>query len=111
MGFGNKKTDMFLRDLVVHEVWGDYLNFEHLDVASGIYTMKVALPTGIIKTGIPLVSSFVDIFCHQYVYMDEMNTVAWRRVWEIWSDKYPSECVTSPCMMDYFVYRVIGREC
>ena len=40
-----------------------------------------------------------------------MNAVAWRRVWEIWSGKYPGECVTSPCMMDYFVYRVIGREC
>lgn len=111
MGFGNKKADMFLHDMVVHEVWGDYLNFEHLDVASDINTMKDALRTGIIKTAIPLVSSFIDIFCHQYVYMDEMNTVAWRRVWEIWSYKYPSECVTSPCMMDYFVYRVIGREC
>lgn len=111
MGFGNKKTDMFLRDMAVHEVWTDYLNFDRLDVASDINTMKVALRTGILKTAIPLVSSFIDIFCHQYVYMDEMNTVAWRRVWEIWSEKYPGESVTSPCMIDYFVYRVIGREC
>lgn len=111
MGFGNKKTGMFLRDMAVHEVWTDYLNFDRLDVASDINTMKVALRTGILETAIPLVSSFIDIFCHQYVYMDEMNAVAWRRVWEIWSAKHPGECVTSPCMIDYFVYRVIGREC
>lgn len=78
MGFGNKKTDMFLRDMAVHEVWTDYLNFDRLDVASDINTMKVALRTGILETAIPLVSSFIDIFCHQYVYMDEMNAVAWR---------------------------------
>lgn len=111
MGFGNKKTDMFLRDMAVHEVWDGYSNFERLDVASDINTMKIALRTGILKTAIPLVSSFIDIFGHQYVYMDEMNAVAWRRVWEIWSEKFPRECVASPCMMDYFIYRVIGREC
>ncbi len=111
MGFGNKKTDMFLRDMIVHKVWVNYLNFDRLDVASDINTMKVALRTGILKTAVPLVSSFVDVFCYQYVYMDEMNAVAWRHVWEFWSKEYPGECVTSPCMMDYFIYRVIGREC
>lgn len=111
MGFGNKKTDMFLRDMAVHEVWIDYRGFDRLDVASDINTMKVALRTGILKTAIPLVSSFIDIFCYQYVYMDEMNAAAWRRVWEIWSERYPNESVTSPCMIDYFVYRIIGREC
>lgn len=111
MGYGNKKADMFLRDMVVHEVWSDYLNFSKLDVASDVNTMKVALRTGILKTAIPLVSSFIDIFCHQYTYMDEMNAAAWRRVWEIWSKKHPEECVTSPCMIDYFVYRIIGKEC
>lgn len=111
MGFGNKKADMFLRDMAVHKVWTNYVGFDKLDVASDVNTMKVALRTGILKTEIPLVSSLLDIFCYQYVYMDRMNAKAWRRVWEIWAQRYPKECVTSPCLIDYFVYRVIGREC
>lgn len=111
MGFGNKKADMFLRDMVVHGVWEEYFGFEQLDVASDVNTMKVALRTGMLKTEIPLVSSFLDIFCYQYALIDEMNAAAWRRVWEIWSERYPNECVPSPCLIDYFVYRVIGREC
>lgn len=110
-GYGNKKTDMVLRDMVVLGIWKDVRNFDKIDVASDINTIKVALRTGIIKTAIPLVSSFLDIFCHQYSYIDEMNAKAWRRVWEIWCEKYPSEeCITSPCLMDYFVYGVIGRQ-
>lgn len=109
-GYGNKKTDMFLRDMVVLGVWNSVSNIEKLDVASDVNTIKVALRTGIISTAIPLVSSFLDIFCHQYTYIDEMNALAWRRVWEIWSMKYPAETVISPCMIDYYVYNVIGRQ-
>ena len=43
MGFGNKKADMFIRDMIVLNVWKDYKNFEQLDVASDRNTMKVAL--------------------------------------------------------------------
>lgn len=109
-GYGNKKTDMFLRDMVVLGIWNDVRGFDKIDVASDINTIKVALRTSIIRTAIPLVSSFLDIFCYQYSYIEEMNALAWRRVWEIWKDKYPNECVSSPCLIDYFVYGVIGKQ-
>ncbi len=109
-GYGNKKTDMFLRDMVVLGVWDNVSGFEKIDVASDVNTIKVALRTGIIKTEIPLVSSFLDIFCYQYGYIESMNALAWRRVWEIWNKKYPSECIESPCLIDYFVYKVIGKQ-
>ena len=109
-GYGNKKTDMFLRDMVVLGVWDNVSGFDKIDVASDVNTIKVALRTGIIKTEIPLVSSFLDIFCHQYSYIDSMNALAWRKVWEIWKEKYPSECIESPCLIDYFVYKVVGKQ-
>lgn len=109
-GYGNKKTDMFLRDMVVLGVWSDVTGFDKIDVASDVNTIKVALRTGIIKTEIPLVSSFLDIFCYQYSYIETMNACAWRRVWEIWNEKYPDECIESPCLIDYFVYNVIGKQ-
>lgn len=109
-GYGNKKTDMFLRDMVVLGIWQNVDGFDKIDVASDINTIKVALRTGIIKTEIPLVSSFLDIFCHQYSYIDEMNALAWRRVWEIWHMTYPNETIASPCLIDYFVYRVVGKQ-
>ena len=109
-GYGNKKTDMFLRDMVILEVWKDVSGFEKVDVASDVNTIKVALRTGIIKTEIPLVSSFLDIFCYQYSFIEQMNALAWRRVWEIWKEKYPYDCIESPCLIDYFVYNVIGKQ-
>jgi len=109
-GFGNKKTDMFIRDMVVLGVWDKPVNFEKIDVASDINTVKVALRTGILKTAIPLVSSFMDIFCYQYGLIDEMNALAWRKVWEEWRAMYPQSCIESPSLIDYFVYRVIGKN-
>jgi len=109
-GFGKKKADMFLRDMVVLGVWKAPKNFDKIDVASDINTIRVALRTRILKTDIPLVSSFLDIFCHQYSLIDEMNALAWRKVWEIWKSKYPRKCIESPCLIDYFVYRIIGKE-
>lgn len=108
-GYGNKKTNMFIRDMIVLGVWENVWGFDKIDVASDINTIKVALRTGIVKTKIPLVSSFLDIFCYQYSYIDEMNALAWRRVWEIWSMKY-CESIESPCLIDYFVYNVIGKQ-
>jgi len=109
-GYGNKKADMLIRDMVVLGVWDNVTGFENIDVASDINTIKVALRTGIMKSAIPLVSSFIDIFCYQYEYVDELNARAWRKVWEIWCHKYPNEAIASPCLLDYFVYNVLGKQ-
>jgi len=109
-GFGKKKADMFIRDMYVLRVWGEPKNFDKIDVASDINTIKVALRSGILRTDIPLLSSFLDIFCYQYGLMDGMNAKAWRRVWEIWRERYPEECVESPSLIDYLAYRIIGKE-
>lgn len=109
-GYGNKKTDMFIRDMVVLGIWSNVIGFDCIDVASDINTIKVALRTGILQSAIPLVSSFLDIFCYQYGYVDEMNALAWRRVWEIWKIKYPQETISSPCLLDYFIYSVVGKQ-
>ncbi|MBE5857438.1 MAG: hypothetical protein E7296_07765 [Lachnospiraceae bacterium] len=108
-GFGNKKADMFIRDMVVLGIWKNVKGFEKIDVASDVNTIKVALRTGILESAIPLVSSFLDIFCYQYSYIDQMNAKAWRRVWEIWREKYP-ERIESPSLLDYFIYRIVGKE-
>ncbi len=72
--------------------------------------MKVALRTGILQTEIPLVSSFLDIFSYQYGLIDSWTRKAWRKVWEIWKNEYPNECVEGPALMDYFIYSIIGKE-
>lgn len=110
LGYGNKKADMFLRDMVILGIWSNVEGFEKINVASDVNTIKVALRTGIIQTKIPLVSSFLDIFCYQYEYIDEINAKAWRKVWEIWSQKYPNEKIDSPCLLDYFIYNVVGKQ-
>jgi len=109
-GYGNKKADMFLRDMVVLGIWPKVSGFDKLNVASDINTIKVALRTGIIHTKIPLVSSFLDIFCYQYDYIDNMNVLAWRKVWEQWIQRYPKDNIASPCLLDYFIYNVVGKQ-
>jgi len=109
-GFGKKKADIFIRDMIVLGVWKDYKNFSVIDVASDTNTIKVALRTGILKTKIPLISSFLDIFCHQYTLIDRYNALAWRKVWEIWKEKYSDNTIDSPCLIDYLIYRIIGKE-
>ena len=109
-GYGNKKADMFIRDMVVLGIWENIAGFDKIDVASDVNTIKVALRTGILKSAIPLVSSFLDIFSYQYGYVDEKNALAWRKVWEKWSGKYPDESIASPCLLDFFVYNVVGRQ-
>lgn len=39
-----------------------------------------------------------------------MSEKAWRHIWEIWSEKHPNEHIASPCLLDYFVYNVLGRQ-
>lgn len=107
-GYGNKKTDMFIRDMVILKVWENVIGFDKIDVASDVNTIKVALRTGIMTCEIPLLSSFLDIFCYQYGYVDEMNARAWRTVWEIWNQKY-EEKIASPSLLDFFIYRIVGK--
>ena len=38
IGFGDKKVDMFIRDMIVLKIWTNYKNFEKIDVASDINT-------------------------------------------------------------------------
>ena len=109
-GYGNKKTDMFIRDMCVLVVWKNVSGFEAIDVASDSNTMKVALRTGIITTAIPLVSSFLDYFGLQYTAVERASAAAWRTVWEIWREKYPHDSPESPCLLDYFVYDVVGKQ-
>jgi len=69
----------------------------------------VALRARVLETDIPLLSSFLDIFCSQYGYIDEMSAKAWRAVWEEWQKIDSSTAPRSPCVMDFLLYR-IGRE-
>lgn len=109
-GYGNKKADMLIRDMVVLGIWKNVTNFEKIDVASDINTVRVALRTGILRSAIPLVSSFLDIFCYQYGYVDQMSAQAWRKVWEKWNILYPKENIKSPCLLDYFIYNIVGKQ-
>ncbi|MBC7234161.1 MAG: hypothetical protein H5T68_13065 [Chloroflexi bacterium] len=109
MGYGLKKANMFIRDMVELGVWQDLEDFDEVDVASDINTMKLALRTRILRTAIPLLSSFLDIFCYQYSYIDQMSARAWRTVWEEWQQVDPNTAPLSPCQMDFLLYR-IGRE-
>lgn len=109
-GYGNKKTDMVIRDMVVHGIWNNVTGFDVIDVASDVNTIGVALRTGLLRSAIPLVSSFLDEFCYQYGHVDAKNAAAWREVWKVWMKKYPGDKILSPCMLDYFIYNVVGRQ-
>ena len=108
-GYGEKKTNMFIRDMFVWNVWPNLAKFDRIDVASDINTMKVALRSRILETNIPLLSSFLDIFCHQYGYIDRMSALAWRSVWDEWRKLDVTTCPASPCLLDFIIYR-LGRE-
>jgi hypothetical protein len=111
MGYGNKKADMFLRDMIVWGIWPNLASIDQINVASDINTIKVALRAGIIKTKLsPLLSSFLDIFCHQYSTIDLWVSKAWRRVWELWRDNNPTTAPFGPSFMDFFLYRIIGKD-
>lgn len=108
-GYGLKKANMFIRDMFELKVWPKLKNFEKIDVASDINTMKLSLRARILETEIPLLSSFLDIFCYQYSYIDETSASAWRAVWNAWKILDPQGAPSSPCLMDFLLYR-IGRE-
>ena len=111
MGYGNKKVDMFLRDMYEWNIWKELQGISKINVASDINTIKVALRTSILKTKLtPLISSFLDIFCYQYSIIDEWSSRAWRKVWEFWSKNYPETAPFGPAYMDYFLYNIIGKD-
>jgi hypothetical protein len=109
IGLSSKKLNMYLRDMQRHHVW-DLKNYEDVGVASDMNTMRVALRTGILKTRIPLLSSFLDVFCYQYMAIDTATEEAWRKVWEIWKSMPGGHSVPSPADMDFAIYR-LGQHC
>jgi hypothetical protein len=71
----------------------------------------VALRSKILKTELtPLLSSFLDIYCHQYTIIDKWTAIAWRRVWELWQSQHSNTAPCSPVFMDYLLYNIIGRD-
>ncbi len=111
MGYGLKKANMFVRDMVDLGVWRELDNYDAIDVASDVNTMRVALRTRILRTEIPLLSSFLDIFCHQYTYIDERSAGLGEQVWEDWRHLNPSTAPSSPCEMDWLLYRIGSDYC
>lgn len=110
-GFKEKKANMFIRDMYVHGIWDNVTGIEQIDVPSDINTMQIAMRTGIVKSSIPLLSSFMDMFSYQYDEVDKIVAEAWKRVWEIWCANYPKEeCLESPVLLDYFIYNTVGKE-
>jgi len=110
-GFSAKKAHMFLRDMADLGVWTYKSNIEKLDVMSDKNTMRVALRTGILQFRIPLLASFLDVFCFQYSMVDRLNREAWRKVWEDWSKISNNHRPPTPASMDYLIFRLGKIAC
>ena len=70
--------------------------------------MRVVLRTGILQFRIPLLASFLDVFCYQYTMADRLNREAWRKVWEDWGKISKNHRPPTPASMDYLIFR-LGR--
>lgn len=110
-GFSTKKAHMFLRDMADLGVWKYKRNIEKLDVMSDKNTMRVALRTGILHFRIPLLVSFLDVFCYQYSMVDRLNREAWRKVWEEWGKISDNHRPPTPASMDYLIFRLGKIAC
>ncbi|HCI56063.1 MAG TPA: hypothetical protein DFI01_09095 [Bacteroidales bacterium] len=110
-GFSTKKAHMFLRDMADLGVWQYQRNIEKLDVMSDKNTMRVALRTGILQFRIPLLASFLDVFCYQYSMVDRLNREAWRTVWEEWGKISGNHRPPTPASMDYLIFRLGKIAC
>ena len=110
-GFSTKKAHMFLRDMADLGVWQYKRNIEKLDVMSDKNTMRVALRTGILQFRIPLLASFLDVFCYQYSMVDRLNREAWRKVWEEWGKVSNNHRPPTPASMDYLIFRIGKIAC
>jgi hypothetical protein len=110
-GFSTKKAHMFLRDMADLGVWKYKRNIEKLDVMSDKNTMRVALRTGILQFRIPLLASFLDVFCYQYSMVDRLNREAWRKVWEEWGRISNNHRPPTPASIDYLIFRLGKIAC
>jgi hypothetical protein len=110
-GFSRKKADMFLRDMADLGVWRYRKNIDQINVMSDKNTMRVALRTGILQFRIPLLASYLDVYCYQYALVDRWNVKAWREVWKAW-DRIPNNHrPPTPASIDYFIYRMGKLAC
>lgn len=110
-GFSTKKAHMFLRDMADLGVWKYKSNIEKLDVMSDKNTMRVSLRTGILQFRIPLLASFLDVFCYQYSMADRFNRDAWREVWEEWGRISNNHRPPTPASIDYIIFRLGKIAC
>ena len=110
-GFSIKKTHMFLRDMADLGVWNYKKNIEKLDVMSDKNTMRVALRTGILQFRIPLLASYLDVYCYQYSLVDRLNREAWRKVWEECGKIPDNHRPPTPASMDYLIFRLGKIAC
>jgi len=110
-GFSVKKTHMFLRDMADLGVWKYNKNIEKLDVMSDKNTMRVALRTGILQSRIPLLASYLDVFCCQYSLVDRLSREAWRTVWLEWGKVPNHHRPLTPASMDYLIFRIGKIAC
>lgn len=110
LGYSNKKANMLIRDMYELGVWKGLTNLDKLDVSSDANTMRIALRLGILRTRIPLLTSFLDIYGLQYGAVDTTSAKAWRRVWEKWGEIPQNHRVAAPAFFDFIIYR-IGQIC
>jgi hypothetical protein len=110
-GFSTKKAHMLLRDMADLGVWEYESNIEKLDVMSDKNTMRVALRTGALQFRIPLLASFLDVFCYQYSMVDRLSRDAWRVVWKEWDKISDNHRPRTPASMDYLIFRLGKIAC
>lgn len=110
LGYSEKKAHMFIRDMVEWKVWPDLKEYDQLNVASDANTMRVALRTGILRTAIPLLASYLDIYSYQYELIARYCQLAWRTVWEEWGSLDASARPLAPVELDYVLYYSIGKQ-
>ncbi|PIU67631.1 MAG: hypothetical protein COS84_04340 [Armatimonadetes bacterium CG07_land_8_20_14_0_80_40_9] len=110
-GFSEKKTDMLLRDMVDMGVWKYCKNIDKINVMSDKNTMRVSLRTGILQFRIPLLTSYLDVYCKQYELVDRYNQLAWREVWNVWDTIENNHRPQTPASIDYFIFRMGKLAC
>jgi hypothetical protein len=110
LGISDKKANMLIRDMYELKVWNNLTNLEMLDVSSDANTMRIALRLGILRSRIPLLASYLDVYCYQYGEVDFLSSQAWRRVWDEWGKIPHNHRVAAPGFFDFFIFR-IGQIC
>ncbi len=105
LGFSDKKAIILVRDMIDLGVW-TIRDPENLDVPSDSNTMKIALRIGILRSRIPLLASYLDVYCYQYGETDRMCRQAWRRVWERWVELPNNHRLPFPASFDYLLFNI-----